>query len=102
LLNNLAWALATCPVDSVRNGARAVELARQADQLTSNRDPQILGTLAAAWAEAGNFTKAIDAAERAFNLATAQTNTIQIEGLRTRLALYNEKMPFRDQELRAR
>jgi tetratricopeptide (TPR) repeat protein len=102
LLNNLAWALATCPVDSVRNGARAVELARQADQLTSNRDPQILSTLAAAWAEAGNFTKAIDAAERAFYLATAQTNTIQIEGLRTRLALYNEKMPFRDQELRAR
>jgi tetratricopeptide (TPR) repeat protein len=102
LLNNLAWALATCPEDSVRNGARAVELARQANELTGDKNPQVLGTLAAAWAETGNFPKAIETAGRALELATAQTNNVQIEALRARLELYHNKKPFRDQELRVR
>jgi len=99
LLNNLAWALATCPEDSVRNGPRAVELARQADQLTGGRNPQILGTLAAACAETGNFSQATATAQRALELASAQTNAIQVEALRARLALYQSQKPFRDQEL---
>jgi tetratricopeptide (TPR) repeat protein len=102
LLNNLAWALATCPEDSVRNGARAVELARQANELTGDKNPRVLGTLAAALAESGNFLKAVETAQRALELATAKTNSVQIEALRTRLALYQDKRPFRDQELRAR
>jgi tetratricopeptide (TPR) repeat protein len=102
LLNNLAWALATCPEDSVRNGARAVELARQANELTGHNNPQVLGTLAAAWAETGNFPKASETGRLALELATAQTNSLQIDALRTRLALYQNKKPFRDQELRGR
>ena len=99
LLNNLAWALATCPEDSVRNGARSVDLAQKAVQLTGNSNPQILGTLAAAWAEAGKFPEAIATAQQALERATAQTNATQVEALRSRLALYESGKAFRDQEL---
>ena len=102
LLNNLAWALATCPEASVRNGVRAIDLAQRADQLAGSSSPQILGTLAAAWAEAGKFTEATTTAQRALELATAQTNATQVESLRTRLRLYQSRQPFRDQELRSR
>ena len=102
LINNLAWALATCPEDSVRNATRAVELAREANRLTGGKNPQISGTLAAALAEAGKFTEAIAAAERALQLATTQTNADQVKALQTRLALYRNKKPFRDEELQRR
>ena len=55
--NNLAWILATAPQASLRNGNKAVELARQANELTGGKNPIILHTLAAAFAEAGQFDK---------------------------------------------
>ena len=99
LLNNLAWVLATCPDASVRNGARAVELAQQAERLSGGKDPSLLGTLAAAYAEAGRFAEAVATAQRALDLATAQTNTAQVETLRARLGLYRAGSPFRDTDL---
>ncbi len=57
--NNLAWALATCPDSSVRNGKLAVVHAEKACQLTSFKDPSIIDTLAAACAETGDFARAI-------------------------------------------
>ena len=71
MLNNLAWLLATHPNDSVRNGAEAVRLAERACQLTSGKDPMLLGTLAAAYAETGRFAEAISIGEKARTLATA-------------------------------
>jgi tetratricopeptide (TPR) repeat protein len=102
LLNNLAWLLATCPEPSVRDGKRAAELAQQATQVTGGNIPQILGTLAAAWAESGQFKEAIATTQRALEMAIAQTNTTQIEIARTRLKLYQANEPFRDEELRPR
>ncbi len=96
LLNNLAWVLATSPQASVRNGARAVELAQQAEHLSGGKDPGLLGTLAAAYAEAGRFKEAVATAQRALELATAQTNTAQIETLRARLSVFQAGTPFRD------
>ena len=61
-LNNLAWLLATGSNASLRNGARAIELARQADQLSGGTNALVLRTLAAAYAEAGQFGKAIESA----------------------------------------
>ena len=81
-LNNLAWVLATCPQDSVRKGARAVELAQEADRLSGGKNPAVLGTLAAAYAEAGRLPQAITTAQRALEMATAQTNSVQHESLR--------------------
>ena len=95
-LNNLAWVLATCPNPEVRNGARAVELAQKAERLSGGNSSAIVGTLAAAYAEAGRFGEAVRTAERALNLATAQTNTAQIGLLRTNIALYAAGLPLRD------
>ena len=53
--NKLAWMLATCPDASVRNGAEAVEMARRLVQGRGGREPNSLATLAAAYAEAGQF-----------------------------------------------
>ena len=102
LLNNLAWVMATCPDASVRNGARAVELAQQAERASGGKDPALLGTLAAAYAEAGRFPDAVATAQRALNLATAQTNAPQVETLRGRLKLYQSGSPCRDADLSPR
>jgi hypothetical protein len=72
--NNLAWLLATCPDRSLRDGNRAVILARHASEQSHNQNPMILGTLAAALAEKGNFSEAAATAQRARELALAQAN----------------------------
>jgi tetratricopeptide (TPR) repeat protein len=58
-LNNRAWFLATCPADSIRNGKLAVEAARKACELTQWKERHCVGTLAAAYAEAGDFDQAV-------------------------------------------
>jgi Flp pilus assembly protein TadD len=67
--NNLAWMLASHPDPQIRNGKEAVKLAERACRLTNNEQPFYLGTLAAAYAEAGRFSDAIATAEKARDLA---------------------------------
>jgi len=95
-LNNLAWVLATCPNPQVRNGRRAIELAQEADQLIGGKNPAILSTLAAAYAESGRFPEAVATAQRALDLATAQTNSAQADILLANIALYRAGAPFHD------
>ncbi len=95
-LNNLAWVLATCPKPQVRNGPRAVDLAQQAEQLTGATNEAILGTLAAAYAEAGRFPEALGTAHQALDLAIAQTNSTQVDLLSTSIALFRAGSPFHD------
>ena len=64
LLNDTAWVLATNPNASIRNATEAVELAQRAVQLSDGREPAVLGTLAAAYAEAGRFPEAVQTAPR--------------------------------------
>jgi len=92
--NNLAQVLATCPQASLRNGNQAVELARRANQLTGNRIPVYLGTLAAAYAEAGRFPEAVETAQRALQLAEMQSNTALADSLRSQMRLYQAGTPF--------
>ena len=70
LLNNCAWILATSPYDNVRDGKRAVELATKACTLTRHQKPHILSTLAASYAETGDFESAIDWSQKAVDLAS--------------------------------
>jgi hypothetical protein len=67
-LNNLAWILATCPIAALRNGDEAVQLAAHACKLTRDT-PVYMGTLAAAYAEAGDFSKALTTAQEARSAA---------------------------------
>jgi tetratricopeptide (TPR) repeat protein len=98
-LNNLAWLRATCPDTSLRDSAKAVELAQQADQLSDGKNPIFIRTLAAAYAEAGRFTDAIETARRAEKAAMAEGErdlAIQIE---QDVDLYRKHSPLRDVSL---
>ena len=88
--------LATSPEASIRDGARAVELAQRASQLSGGQDPMILRTLAAAEAECGRFAEAVRAAQQALPLATARNNSALASALRLEMERYQAGSPFRD------
>ena len=92
---NLAWMLATWPEPSVRNGGKAVALAEQANRFSKDKDPLILRTLAAAYAEAGRFPEAVLTAKQALALAVAQSNTGLTNVLQTEIGLYQTNSPCR-------
>jgi cytochrome c-type biogenesis protein CcmH/NrfG len=92
-LNNLAWVFATYPDSSVRDGTKAVELAKQALDL-SGGNAAVLRTLAAAYAESGRFSEAIDAAQRGIDLANSQGDSRLAGELEEEIALYRERLPL--------
>ncbi|HZL42164.1 MAG TPA: tetratricopeptide repeat protein, partial [Verrucomicrobiae bacterium] len=94
--NNLAWLLATCPDPSLRDGRRALEMARQPEQLSGGKSPEILDTLAAAYAEAGDFQKAAETAKRALSLISNQKNSPLADALDMRLKLYEANTAYHE------
>jgi tetratricopeptide (TPR) repeat protein len=94
-LNQAAWVMATDPDPAVRNGPEAVRLAERAVQLTGRREPAILDTLAAAYAEAGRFPEAVETARRALALAAEQGRQPLAEALKIRVSLYENRNPYR-------
>ena len=86
--NNLAWVLATCPDVSLRNGKKAVELARQANEFAGGADPSILDTLAAALAEAGKFSDATHTAQKALEMARVERRQDLVKELNGELKRY--------------
>jgi tetratricopeptide (TPR) repeat protein len=93
-LNNFAWALSTCPDASLRNGARAIELAEKADQLAAGKNPIFLRTLAAAYAENDRFNDAIETAQRTLQLALAQENFVLAKKLEKDIDFYRNSLPL--------
>ena len=94
LLNEVAWTLATNPNRSIRNGAEAVELAEREARLSGGRQPAVLDTLAAAYAEAGRFPRAVETAEKALELAARQDKAALAASLRARIKLYRAGSPY--------
>ncbi|MCS7336624.1 MAG: tetratricopeptide repeat protein [Verrucomicrobiae bacterium] len=99
VLNNLAWLLAASPVDALRDGTEAVRLAERACELTKHKEPLLVGTLAAAYAEAGRFEEAIRTAEKARALAAAAGLTNLVARNEELLQLYRAGKAYRDQSL---
>jgi uncharacterized protein (TIGR03067 family) len=93
LLDSVAWFLATCPDPKVRDGGKAVELAKRACDLTDSKRPTYLDTLAAACAECGRFEEAVRWQEAA--LRSSELPEDQREAARARLRLYKEGRPYR-------
>jgi Flp pilus assembly protein TadD len=93
-LNNLAWILATCPDDTVRNGTEAVQHAERACRLTDYKQSALISTLAAAYAEAGRFPEAVATAERAVKMQTASGETRMADINNQLLTLYRSGKPY--------
>jgi tetratricopeptide (TPR) repeat protein len=92
VLNNLAWVLATSPDDKLRNGKRSIELATKACKVTEYKQAHILSTLAAGYAETGDFKTAIEWSQKAVDLGKDD----QKEALAKELAGYKEGKPVRE------
>jgi tetratricopeptide (TPR) repeat protein len=91
--NNLAWALATCPDSKYRNGKEAVGNAKKACELDGEKTWQFLGTLAAAYAECGDFEKACETEGKAIDLADEKDKA----ECRSHLELYKQGKPFHEE-----
>jgi Flp pilus assembly protein TadD len=95
-LNNLAWVRAVNPEARFRDGPAAVQLAERACQLTDYKEPQLIGTLAAAYAEVGRFEEAVVAAEKARDLALILGQKGQVEMNEGMIQLFRTRQPYRE------
>jgi tetratricopeptide (TPR) repeat protein len=89
--NDLAWIRATCPDAKFRDGKEAIRLALKAIELKPR--PAAFDTLAAAYAEAGEYDKAVATAEKALTMATKADEK---RDLQSRLDLFKSGKPFRE------
>jgi hypothetical protein len=93
-LNNLACLLATAPDAALRNGPEAVRLAEKACAITAFKNPRVMCTLAAAYAEAGRFDEAVATAEKGCSLASDQGDRALLEENRQLLDLFRRRQAF--------
>lgn len=93
--SNLAWVLATSTDPSIRDGAKAVELAQQAVSLSGSRNLLFFRTLAAAYAETGRFSDAIAIIQQAVAIARMQGNSGLVDLLEGDVLLYRGQVPLR-------
>ncbi|HWB09944.1 MAG TPA: tetratricopeptide repeat protein [Pirellulales bacterium] len=94
VLNNLAWVLATSPEAELRDGNRALELAMKACEVTNYKQAHILSTLAAAYAEKGDFATA-----RKWSAQSVEMGEDALKDqLRKELASYEKEEPWREKQ----
>ena len=93
-LNNLAWILATYSDPAFRDGTKALELAQEANEFSSRNNPVILRTLAAAHANVGQFSTAVEVGQLALSLTDRQSPLAS--ALQRELAGYQASEPYRE------
>ena len=93
-INDLAWGLATTPVEKLRNGREALKLAERAVKLTKSRDAATLDTLGVACAATGAYRRAADYESQALELARAMRQDELIGPLTMRRKLFQDGKPF--------
>ena len=100
VLNNLAWVLATSPQDDLRNAPLAIELATKACEVTKYEAAHILSTLAAAYADSGDFDNAMKYSSQAVDLASAADSDSEdkemLQQLQSERASYEKQQPWRE------
>lgn len=98
LLNNLSWVLSTSPNDDLRDGERAVELGLKACEATDYEAAHILSTLAAGYAELGDFENARKWAAKAVEVGSQDDGNDQLEQLKLELESYKKDQPWREEQ----
>jgi spermidine synthase len=94
--NNLAWIFSTHGDSNIRDGKKAVKMAEKAYRLSDGRDPFLLDTLAAAYAEEGRFNEAMETARRGMDMALRDGENGIAEEIKARLELYKSNRPYRE------
>ena len=92
--NNMAWVLATSADPSIRDGAKAVNLATQAVEISGGKDAIFYRTLAASYSECGKFADAITTAEKGQQIATSRGDSYLARTLEKDIALYRRGIPL--------
>lgn len=92
---HLSWLFATNVDATLRNGLEAIQLAEPICQV-NDWDARCFDILAAAYAETGNFTKAVEAAARAHQLATDIGDSSYAERIQARLKRYEKGKPYHE------
>ncbi|HEX3598828.1 MAG TPA: tetratricopeptide repeat protein [Lacipirellulaceae bacterium] len=109
LNNNFAWVLATSPDDKLRDGTKALKLATKAAESSKYETPHILSTLAAAYAETGDYDnavkwsqKSVDLAQKEVDSAKADDDKSKMEAdrdqLKKELDSYHDHKPVRERQ----
>jgi len=96
VLNNYAWVLATSTDDNVRNADRSIELGTKACEITKYERPHILSTLAAGYAEKGDWENAVKWSTKAVEVGAKDAEVS--EQLKKELDNYKEKKPWREKQ----
>ena len=99
VLNALAWIEAACDIEGLRNPEQALERALRACEMTDYGTPEVVDTLAVAYAAAGRFPEARETAQKAIRAAQSAGNNALAQRIKSRLNLYNAEKPFRDASL---
>jgi len=99
VLNALAWIEAACDIEGLRNPEQALERALRACEMTDYSTPEVVDTLAVAYAAAGRFSEARKTAEKAMRTAESAGDTALARRIKNRLELYEAEKPFRDASL---
>ena len=100
MLWQVAWILATSPDPAIRDGARGVELATHAIELSNGQEPRAFDALAAALAETEKFSAAVRAADQASTMALMQDDETLADAIAERIRLYRQGLPFRQSAAR--
>ena len=97
--NGIAWLKATCPKAEFRDGAMAIERASRACELTQWKNWMYLDTLAAAYAEAGDFEKAVKWQKKAIDLLTENDRSKWQNIFESQLKLYQSGKRYHEGNL---
>ena len=109
LLNNYAWVLATSPDDKLRDGPRALKFATKAAEATKYETPHVLSTLAAAYAETGDYENASKWSQKAVELSQKDVDAAkdddsrkklqgELDQMKKELDSYHQHKPVRERQ----